>query len=247
MNPLKRVYRNVTKTPVALLTLVGVAAAGTAAVVMKKSKKKVLDCTAGIWGPSIPLDPEIATRLSPAAVQQNQGNSYNLTIAAQDKLFERLAWYYGNDPYPRSVALRKVLTEIAPKCNWWSDQDVAFDEKMGGVWLSAWALAAVVEADFGRSFDVKPNAEGVIPRTALGLPANPANPNNSPLIEFIVSDPDGKYAEPLLAMTVDNDNWSILGFNVKGSGVPARFAGKHGHERGSVVKLTPPEIRKVIG
>lgn len=212
--------------------------AGTAVVrKMRKPKKKA--CTIKIYSAAPePLRDDIVQKLKPAAQAVTEGKPYYLTPDAQGQAFALLAGVYTNEWWPRSLAIRKVLTTMAPECDWYGDQHADFTPAMFFIWQSMWTLAATVEADMGIDKHVKPAANNILAREqlGLGLGKNGEKPIDSYAV-FVASDPDGQYTEEVAVIArdwrIENgviiQKYQVMGHQVDDKWVSPKLAKHHGY------------------
>lgn len=219
--------------------LLGAAAVVGSAVIRKARKPKKKACTIGIYsaGPE-PLRQDIVDKLKPEAKAATEGKPYYLTPAAQGQAFALLAGVYTKQWWPRSLAIRKVLTTMAMECDWYGDQHDAFTEPMFLIWQSMWTLAATVEADMGINKHLKPAANNILAREqlGLGLGANGEKKIDSYAV-FVASDLDGQYTEEVAIIARDwrmengvvIQKYQVMGHQVDGKWEGPKLAKHHGY------------------
>lgn len=195
------------------------------------------------------LREDIVSQLNPAGQQAAAGN-FHINPWGQAQIFNSLAKVYTDEWWPRSWALRKVLTGVAPDCDWYADQDEMPNEQKL-VWHAAWRIADAVEKDMELNKlilpDLTTNGGRVISKEALGLGLGP----NGELpaeryVVFVASDAEGLYTEPLVA--ISRPEWTMqTGYVIQDfqvMGVPAgktftrpRYYNRHGFNTGDPFKM----------
>jgi hypothetical protein len=212
---------------------------------MKGPKKKICKLDIYSSGPE-PLRDDIVEQLKPAAKQATEGKPYYLTPSAQARGFELFAKAYTDNWWPRSLAVRKVLSQMTSGCNWYGDQATDFTPEMFFVWQSMWTLASVVEADMGINRMILPAKNNIIAREQLGLPLGPnGEKKTDEYAVFLASDTEGKYTEEIGIIARDwrmengvvFQKYQILGHKIGDKWQPPRFYKYHGYNMTDDIEL----------
>lgn len=202
-------------------------------------------CVVQIYSRS-PLPPEHG--LYESAVQETKialkDLRMNLVYRAQTEIMLAMLERIQQEPSVRSVMVRRTLEDLAPRCDWWIDDD-AMRPSQRLVYQSALALAEAAEIELG--WDHPQTArKNMVPREWLGvMSTGPLQLVPGQHVEILVVEgPQMEFGEHVIAKTLSGGSAPkvVVVPTFRGVDVAPRFGPHHGFNVGTQVVLesSPP-------